>query len=560
MHIEKLRIEHFGPFESYEIGFVPDDSCMLLTGKNNEGKSTIIRALQFLEAGTRSIGKNQYKIVVDGERFYSLPKADLQDVTIGRFIHNYENQIGSISAEFDDGFEIEVFLNPVEDLVYADYRGRISGELATFFAPIPALGPLAESEEILSKKSYIRSSFRTSLAPRHLRNTMYQILAPHEYALVQEIVDRTWPSIRLMNIDVDYRSNQINVFFEEDRIPREICWAGQGLQVWFQIVTHLVRLRNHSFLILDEPEIFLHPEKQNDLVRLISEYFSGSTLIATHSVELMNNVSVSHIVNVQKRKKKPVVKTTGDRRYLETVRSEIGSTFNLIASQFERFEYIVLTEDSYDFNLIAEFAAACGLGPLAFNIPIHGFQEYRKARAFREAYEILIGSHARFIMVLDRDYYPGEYLRSIQDESANDGVTVVFTEGKEIENTLIDYPAVSSLFAEAGLGQEFELLISELSRKEHDSSLGSFITLHKKFLDVHKDVKTIIEERSREFRNLWESDPIKFKPGKTCLKAFRQLYKEMTAINLTDSMLIKARDAPALKSLSGWIRQIFAET
>src|SRR4030095_4827251 len=135
--------------------------------------------------------------------------------------------------------------------------------------------------------------------------------------MVQRIIASTWPSIELLDWERDFQDNSLKCFFKEDRIDREISWAGQGLQVWFQIATHLVRLRSSSMIVLDEPEINLHPEKQNDLIRLLSDHHSGNALVATHSVELMNNVSVSHIFHVRKKEASPAIKSTKNRAALE---------------------------------------------------------------------------------------------------------------------------------------------------------------------------------------------------------------------------------------------------
>ena len=161
----------------------------------------------------------------------------------------------------------------------------------------------------------------------------------------------------MLDYELNYQKGKIYCYYKENKIEREISWAGQGLQVWFQIIAHLVRLRKVSILILDEPEINLHPEKQNELVRILKDYYHGSVIIATHSVELMNNVSVSHIVNVQKKDNEPKIKSTDDRIYLNLVRSQIGSNFNLVASQFEEFDVIIFTEDTLDFNIISQIAS-----------------------------------------------------------------------------------------------------------------------------------------------------------------------------------------------------------
>jgi len=300
MRLRKIIIRNYGPFKSYEISFPEEEMCLLLTGKNNEGKTTIINALRLLESASRVIKKHRNKILINGDEYYSLLKQDTENLNIGRLIYNYEENIAQIIGQFYERFTIKVFIDASENIIYADYEGIIPADVEKIFGFIPPLGTIAEEEQIIKDISHIRASLKTTLAPRHLRNHMSQLLSVDDYRLVQEIIQLSWSSVVLKAVSRDYMANRIDCFYEEDRYTREIAWAGQGLQVWFQIITHLIRLRYCSVLILDEPEIFLHPEKQNDLVHILKEYFNGSIVIVTHSVELINSVDVSHILNIQK--------------------------------------------------------------------------------------------------------------------------------------------------------------------------------------------------------------------------------------------------------------------
>ncbi|MCP4665992.1 MAG: ATP-binding protein, partial [Deltaproteobacteria bacterium] len=85
MRIKKLLLENFGPFRRYDIPFVDEeDACVLLTGKNNEGKSNIILALKLLSSACRTIGSQKMCIVIDRETFYKLPQQNTQGIEIGR--------------------------------------------------------------------------------------------------------------------------------------------------------------------------------------------------------------------------------------------------------------------------------------------------------------------------------------------------------------------------------------------------------------------------------------------------------------------------------------------
>ncbi len=557
MRIKSLNLINFGPFRTYEVPFVEDEhSCMLLTGKNNEGKSTIILALKLISSALRSIGNRKQYTVIGDSAYYRLPQADIVDINIGRMLHNYIGTEARIEAILDDGFEFSVILDDSYDLIYADFIGtRVPHDTQQILGFIPPLGPLAEKEEFLTNR-HIRANLNTSLAPRHLRNHFKQILTEDEYKMVQALIRDSWSPIQLLDYEYHAEDNSLYCYFKEGRIEREIAWAGQGLQIWFQIVTHLVRLRQHKILVLDEPEINLHPEKQNELIRILTEYHTGSVLIATHSVELMNNVNVSHIVHVQKKDYKPIVKTTADRIALELVRSRIGSNFNLIASQFENCDLILFTEDTSDFSIIEQIASEFGLSHHVFNIPIHGFSEYKKALSYKNAYRLLIGRDTAHSILLDRDYYPEKYLQLVHDDLNREGIRTLFTPGKEIENIYL-HPLVLKKLIPNQFFKEFNIYWENIIQQMRLDCFGSYLTLHHNFLHPKIDHKTVTKLYSPFFEACWKDNISRHLiiSGKDALHHLRGFYRNKIGHNLTQKDLIKA----VVKSDDGTIRSLIEQ-
>jgi predicted ATP-dependent endonuclease of OLD family len=559
MRIKRLKLKDFGPFKRYNISFIDEDEvCMLLTGKNNEGKSSIINALKLLNAATRVLNKKKQEIRIDGDYFYKLLQQDTENLLVGRMIHNYSNNTAEITGVFQDDLEITVYLDPIEDVIYAEHNGKIPNDIQNIFGFIPPLGPISEREDIIAKLSYLKASIDTSLAPRHLRNHFYQILSTEEMDIVRQLIKKSWQSIELLDYKVDIQQGKIFCFYKEDRAEREISWAGQGLQVWFQIITHLVRLRNASILILDEPEINLHPEKQNDLIRILKDYYRGSILIATHSVELMNNVNVSHIVNVQKKHDEPRIKSTADRAYLDLVRSQIGSNFNLIASQFEDFDIIIFTEDIFDFSILQDMASAYKIKKRAFNIPIHGFSEFKKCIAYKDAYKLLIGRDIDYTVLLDRDYYPAEYLKEVVKTLGLSGIKVIFTPGKEIENLFLSSELLAVLIPEE-LKEEFSNIWDFVFESHRLDCMGSFITLHKQFLEPKVDMKTITTKYVPGFEKCWNSHSERHKiiDGKAALRVLRGFYRKATGQNLNQSLLVESLIQAENKDVRKFIEEVF---
>jgi hypothetical protein len=542
MRIKKLILNNFGPFKEYTLSFADDgEACVLLTGKNNEGKSNIIFALKLLSAACKVVGRQRSRIFLDDDTYYQLLQQDVSGINIGRTLYNYSGDFATVTGSFKGGFGITVHLNEPEDMIYASYAGKIPNDVGEIFGFIPPLGPLAEKEDFLASKSHIMASINTSLAPRHLRNHLLQVLTDDEYSLIQEVIKTTWANVQLLECEHHTDDNSLACFFKEGRNEREMAWAGQGLQVWFQIITHLVRLRHVSILVLDEPEINLHAEKQNDLIRTLKEYHQGSVIIATHSVELMNNVDVSHIVHIQKSRKKPQILSTTERTKLNIVRSQIGSNFNLVASQFEAFDRIIFTEDTSDFAILKKLAEGFDFNGKVYNIPIHGFSEHPKTLSFRDAYRILIGHDTPHAILLDRDYYPQVYLEKTHKFLTAGGLMSLFTPGKEIENIFLA-PDVLDQLIPPDHKDEFNEFWEKVFTKERADCYGSFITLHDQFLPKKVDIKTIMKDYTPLFDARWGDKPTRHLiiGGKKALKCLRDFYRKKTGCNLTTEMLIRA--------------------
>ena len=87
------------------------------------------------------------------------------------------------------------------------------------------------------------------------------------------------------------------MFFNENRIPREIFWSGFGFQVWMQIMLQFMRGDRTSTLVLDEPDIYLHPDLQVILIKMARERF-GQIFIATHSSAIIQKAEPGEVMEI----------------------------------------------------------------------------------------------------------------------------------------------------------------------------------------------------------------------------------------------------------------------
>jgi len=338
--------------------------------------------------------------------FGVLPKKDIEDIEIDRLIHNYETtETAFITGILDTNRHVTVELNSAENNIAFTLPAYAHKSMTHVFGFIPQLGQLAERETLITRK-YLLNSINTTLAPRHLRNHLTQLLSKGEYDLFRKTIKDSWEGIELQDIEFHPETNILFCLYKENGLYHEIAWAGQGLQIWIQIIAHMVRLSGASTLVLDEPEIFLHPKKQHDLIQILKEYYNGTIILATHSSELMNNVDISHIIHVQKDARRTKILQVSDRPALEKIRGNIGSSFNLVASQFEDVDLLIATEYQLDYDIVQQLASGYGIDVKNQNVRISGFNNWRNCLHYKTAYSLFFGKQVRCSLLLDRDYYP----------------------------------------------------------------------------------------------------------------------------------------------------------
>jgi AAA15 family ATPase/GTPase len=544
MKLKSLILERFGPFAEYQVDFPTDDkTCILLVGQNNAGKSSIIRALKLL-AGAMKFARQSPEPV-----YGWLPKKDVEDIEISRLIHDYETDgTAVITGVLDTNREVKVELNSADNTVSFKLPAYAHRSMANLFGFIPQLGQLAE-REYLVKRDHLLRSINTTLAPYHLRNHIYHFLNEEEYNLVRKLTKDYWEGIELKlkgkNIEYDVSTNTLYCLYREGSLfpYHEIAWAGQGFQIWLQIITHMIRLSDTSTLVLDEPEIFLHPEKQHDLIQVLKEYYDGSTIIATHSSELMNNVDISHIINIRKDAHRTRTLQVSDRVELEKIRGNIGSRFNLFASQFEDVELLIATEYQLDYNIIRQLALEYEITTKTQGIRIAGFSNWKDAINYKEAYLILFGKEVKCSLLLDRDYYPQDYLDRIEEELILHKIKVIFTPGKEIENLFLDEDLLKTLIPTGASKEELQGFLDELYLKEYDNCFSKYVEFHNKYSDAPrgKAYSSTYLDFKPSFDATWNDKKNRHNliPGKRTLAKLRVFFKDHFNMTLPTSLLIE---------------------
>jgi predicted ATPase len=151
-------------------------------------------------------------------------------------------------------------------------------------------------------------------------------------------------AIRKIDVEPDTIENKLRVFihFEYEggylRLPFSL--VSDGTAKWFTLVTAI--LTSPALFAIEEPENYLHPLMQKEIVNIVRSTFSGPdsdgfAVMTTHSETIFNSVDPSEIILIRMDQGKTIAsRTTNADDIREQVRSTgFGAGYYYIAGAFE---------------------------------------------------------------------------------------------------------------------------------------------------------------------------------------------------------------------------------
>ena len=362
--ISSVKFERYKAFRSFSISL---QRVNILVGPNNCG--TIIRAFRVLDIALRQARRrNAQRISYNGHTSWGHRLSeDRLPISLENIHTDYEDTDAKVTFRCSNGnFLILVFPPDGGCFLIPDAQGRDCRTPGNFknrfpidIQVVPELGPL-EDEEILLAEETVRRGLSTHRASRHFRN--YWHLYPQGFDEFAELVSQTWPNMSIEppepHLEAAGASGQLSqrltMFCLEDRMTREIYWSGFGFQVWCQLLTHISRGRSSTMLIVDEPEVYLHPDVQHQLVGILRD--AGPDIVAaSHSTEIIGEADPTEILVVDKTKQSATrLKEIGQ---VQGALDAIGSIHNISLTHLARTGRMLYVEGPSDFRILRRFLA-----------------------------------------------------------------------------------------------------------------------------------------------------------------------------------------------------------
>lgn len=555
VRITSIRFTNFKSLRNYTVHLQERN---ILVGPNNAGKSTVISSLRLLEVALRRArSKNAERVTLpdDSPGYGHHLSLSHLSVSLENVATDYNSDPSQIEFRLSNRNKLVLhFPSDGGCTLFWETEGAAvttAGRFATAFPitvqVVPVLGPLEHREAYVNQDT-VRDALNTHRASRHFRN--YWHYFPDNWDEFARMVAATWPGMQIKRPEIDIQNRQMRMFFSEDRLDREMYWSGFGFQIWCQLLTHITRASTTTLLAIDEPEIYLHPDVQRQLLAILRR-LEADVILATHSVEIIGEADPAELVLVQKGKL--VAQRLRDVEGMQLALDSIGSAQNVTLAHLARTKKIVFVEGYDDFKTLRRFSKVLGFDELSTGNDLTafesgGFGSWEKIKAFAWGARRTIDANIRIYAIYDRDYFCEEEVAQIA-ESLNKELSGAQILGrKEMENYLLHVPVLQRVMDKQLEQKNRRQGSSTKAAKTMNAYLTSITEAHRiesqaqyiaRKLSFHKssgvDASTLSKQVMQEFEEKWSvlDSRMTIVPGKAVLKALRDQVQEDLGINMT---------------------------
>jgi hypothetical protein len=562
MSAAKLRRIEFQNFKTFPEFSLDLQDTNILFGPNNAGKSTVIGALRALDSSIRAARSRAPTSVYAGETKYvgwRIP-SDSIPMSLENVHTNYSSVDSTVRFKFSNKNQMTL-LFPTDGgcILTAQVKDDDVYTAAAFkrhfpFAvtSVPVLGPL-EHHETLRGKDTVSANLNSHRASRNFRNYWYY--NKNEFASFSDLIARTWAKMKVNPPEHNSNNNELSMFCEEGRLTRELYWLGFGFQIWCQLLTHLARARDSSLFIVDEPETYLHPDVQRQLVGLIREA-DVPVVMATHSTEIISESEPTDLVFIDKTKR------NGERlKNIFAVQGsleKIGSGQNITLTALARTRKVIFVEGAEDYKLLRRFALRLGLNELSAGVGVtmlksEGFGSWQKITTLAAGISNVLGAPLTIAAVYDSDYFCGEQIEEVLRSLRVNLPLAHVHRRKEIENYLLvptaiarsisraqraKDPACAAILTEQDVQNRLDGICAPMKAKIQ----SQIISKRAEWLRAGgRDSATITAETIEDFEARWadSSKRLELVPGKLVLAAFREKLQHEIGITISNFNIIE---------------------
>ncbi|HEU5349997.1 MAG TPA: ATP-binding protein [Terracidiphilus sp.] len=513
-------MQNFRCFNDHTVLFEP---CTVVVGKNNAGKSSLIEALRLVSSVINRRGA-QFTVApgwLNLPRFRKgiAPRISQLGINLNSVFHRYGEPPAIITAKFHQGVVVDVYVGREETIFatiqqnsnWIDTAAKFLNLKLPWISVLPQIGPL-RTEEFRLTDERVTTHLNSRLTSRHFRNQLLRMDTP--FANFKALAEETWGGLRIDPIQetTTKEGSLLALPVRDGDFVAEVGWMGHGLQMWLQTIWFLSRTSVDCTVVLDEPDVYMHPDLQRKLFRLARARFR-QCIVATHSVEIMAESDPGNILIIDKKVRKS--QYANNEPGVQILIDQIGGVHNVHLARLWSARKFLLVEGK-DIALLKYFHAA--LYPDAELpldtipcLPIGGWAGWPYAVGSSMTLRNAVGDRIETYCILDCDYHSDGEIRDRYTEAQNRGLNLHIWKRKEIENYLLQPNAIRRVLAARIKGGEVPsveeiqqkiLEICESERRAIEDAFASAMIQNNRKLDVisaNKSARANVEK-------MWHSE------------------------------------------------------
>ncbi|MCF3595460.1 ATP-binding protein [Rhodobacteraceae bacterium LMO-12] len=559
--MSKVKSIEFHDYKTFSKFTLSARDKNVLVGPNNAGKSTALDAFRITFDALRYASRRNAKFKSQGQDgacpTWEIPISAFQ-TDLRYCIHNFGDGNAKIYIKLENGNTFSISIpndGPLECYLKTELQPRLNTQFLRDQFPlnliiVPTLSPLEQNEELVLQETVEKNRYGR-LASRNFRN-FWLHKNKAEFEVFADLVELGWPGIRVSRPEIERGGKRpvVRMYFRDGPHVREVQWAGFGFQVWMQTMMHLTASNHGSTLILDEPDIYLHPDLQHRLLRLVSQRV-GQYFIATHSTEIINDVEPGEVLIIRP-ESRSAKRIQGESGYSD-VYSAIGSSENAQFARLAKTKKVLYFEGN-DARILSKIAKKLGGMDFVSNSSVtlmktDGFSNWSRVTTSSWVFENFFGFKIPVSAIFDRDYRCDEEISSFLDDvNVGDTLCRVLPQ-KEIENLLLVPDAIVAVVRKYGadLTQGWEDLVisaiaasvEEMKSKTLSARIGSRISFEVG-KGSKKDIATISAQEESSFTEKWKDAEFRHRvvPGKLVFSSVAKKIQQDFKVTMTSSRVI----------------------
>lgn len=544
--MQGFGIKNFRSFDSKGIYLDNLKKINIIIGKNNCGKSNVLRFLQTLHSNINDLNKfpnditNQHKR--NGESTVISVKIKGNDFTHNKekfrstdgfnynaFLENYHTfdfnlnskqielpeiinnldwrQLVPFQSQYSQA-DKTLLLNTIKE----NWKRTIEQKIKNTFKDliyIPHLRVIKEGHQLGDSNSSINGS--------NIISKMFEMQNPkigdeksrEKFNLIQSFVRDLINKPELV-IEIPHTKEEIVLTIDQNRLPLDSF--GTGIHQLVMLCSTLV-IHEDSIVCIEEPEIHLHPELQRKFINFLGKT-KNTYFITTHSNVFLDSRYNTSIYHVQNDGIKSTIFNTNQTSKTFTILNDLGYQ----SSDILQSNGIIWVEGPSDRTLLLKWISLLDktlIEGLHFSIMFYGGRllshlSFENDKIITELIPLLKLNRNAFV-IMDRDGFSSnakinQTKTRIKNELGDKNTWI--TKGREIENYLTEKTLKNWLQIEkivTNSDKKLEEIVCKVSNKKYDVSKSKYsieIAKHIEYEDMEiLDLKLKINQLIKNIRN-----------------------------------------------------------